>query len=116
MILAILTALTAWILSFFLPWWSAFIPGLILGVLLGRSGWASFAWGAVGIGGYWLIQALYIHFASGGILTSRVATLFSLSSPVFIFIITVLIGGLIGGLSTLSGYLLRVLLSGRKEH
>lgn len=115
MILALLIAIAAWLLAIFLPWWSAFIPGIIFGAILGRSGWTSFAWGAAGIGGLWLIQALYIHFASGGILTSRVANLFSLSTPVLIFIITATIGGLIGGFSTLTGYMLRVVTSGQKE-
>lgn len=116
MILAILIALTAWLLSLVLPWWSVFIPGLIFGVILGKSGWTSFAWGAAGIGGLWLIQTLYIHFASGGILTSRMANLFSLSTPILIFIITVIIGGLIGGFSTLTGYLLRAVIITRREH
>lgn len=105
MILAILLALSAWLLSLFLPWWSLAIPALLLGMWLGKTGWYSSGYGFLGISGLWLIQTLYIHFANDGILTTRIAELFSLPSPWLVILITVLIGGLAGGLSTLTGYL-----------
>jgi|AntRauTorcE11898_2_1112593.scaffolds.fasta_scaffold14683_2 ABC-type multidrug transport system fused ATPase/permease subunit len=111
MILAFFVAITAWLLSLFLPWWSAFIPGFILGAILAKSGWHAFNWGFAGIGVLWLIQTLYIHISSDGILTTRIADLFSLPAPVLVIIITVLIGGLIGGCSTLTGYLFRKIIS-----
>jgi hypothetical protein len=111
MILALLLALTAWLLSLILPWWSVFIPGLILGAIVGKKGIGSFGWGFVGIGGLWLVQSLYVHLVSDGILTTRIADLFSLGSPFLVILITVLIGGLIGGLTTLTGYLFRSILS-----
>jgi len=107
MILAILIAITTWLLSLFLPWWSVAIPGLLLGAILGRTGVTSFLWGFAGIGGLWLVQSLYIHIANGGILTSRIADLFSLPSPILVIILTVLIGGLMGGFASLTGYLFR---------
>ena len=107
MILALLIAITAWLLSLFLPWWSVFIPGLILGAILGRSGGYSFLWGFAGIATLWLIQTLFIHFGNDGILTTRIADLFSLPSGWLVILITVLIGGFIGGLTSLTGYLFR---------
>lgn len=103
--------LAAWLLSLFLPWWSVFIPGLILGALLGRTGGYSFLWGFVGIGALWLIQILFVHIDNDGVLTTRIADLFSLPSGWFVIFITVIIGGLIGGLTTLTGYLLRKVFS-----
>lgn len=110
MILATLIATAAWLLSFFLPWWSVFIPGLILGASLGRSGGHSFLWGFAGIAGLWLLQTMIIDIQNNGILTKRIAGLFSLPSGWLIILITVIIGGLIGGLTTLTGYLLKKLL------
>ncbi len=107
MILAILLALSAWLLSFVLPWWSLAFPALILGAILGTSGARSFGYGALGIAGWWLIHTLYIHTANDGILTSRIADLFSLPYPWLLIVITVLIGGLAGGLATLTGYQLK---------
>ncbi|MCW9707052.1 hypothetical protein [Fodinibius salsisoli] len=107
MILAILLALSAWLLSFVLPWWSLAIPAVVLGALLGTSGGHSFGFGALGIGAWWLIHTLYIHIANDGILTGRIADLFSLPHPSLVILITVIIGGLTGGLATLTGYLFR---------
>lgn len=107
MILAILLALSAWLLSFILPWWSLAFPAVILGAILGKSGVHSFVYGALGIGGWWLIHTLYIHIANDGILTTRIAELFSLPYPWLVIVATVFIGGLAGGLSTLTGYLLK---------
>lgn len=107
MILAILLALSAWLLGFILPWWSLSIPALLLGSRLGKTGWSSFAYGFVGIGGLWLLQTAYIHFVNQGILTTRIAELFSLPHPVLVIVITVVAGGLAGGLSTLTGYLFK---------
>ena len=105
MILAILLALSAWLLSLMLPWWSLAAPALILGAWLGTSGSASFGYGFLGIGTLWLIQTLTIHIYNDGILTGRIAELFSLPSAWLVILITVIIGGVAGGLSTLTGYL-----------
>ncbi len=111
MFLALLIAITVWLLAFILPWWSAAIPGVFFGAVLGKTGWHSFLWGAVGVGGLWLLQTLYIHIANDGILTTRMAELFSLPSPLLIIVITLVIGGLIGGFTTLTGYLFKRIIS-----
>lgn len=107
MILALLIALVAWLLSLFIPWWSVFIPGVILGAILGRSGSYSFFWGFAGIAAMWLLQTLWIDFSNSGVLATRIADLFSLPSGWLLILITVLIGGLIGGFTALTGYLFR---------
>lgn len=107
MLLIILIALTAWILNLFLPWWSLAIPCLILGAWLGRSGLRSFLYGFLGIGILWLAQTTVTHIANNGILTSRIADLFSLPNSLLLIAITVAVGGVAGGLSTLTGYYFR---------
>lgn len=104
MILAILLALFSWLLSFILPWWSLAVPALLLGMWLGKTGWSSFGYGFLGIGGLWLIQTVYIHFANDGILTTRIADLFNLPHPSLVILITIVMGGLAGGFPTLTGY------------
>lgn len=111
MILALLIAISAWLLALIFPWWSVFIPGVIFGALLGKTGRGSFGSGFAGIGGLWLVQTLYVYIVNDGILATRIADLFSLPSPLLIIVITVLIGGLIGGLPALTGYLFRELFS-----
>jgi hypothetical protein len=102
--LALLLALTAWLLSLVFPWWSLAIAGLVLGAQLGKSGGHAFGYGFLGIGGLWLLQSLTTHIGNDGILTERVADLLGLPHSWLIILITVLIGGLAGGLTTLTGY------------
>lgn len=112
MILALLIALTTWLLGLILPWWAVALPGLVFGALLGRSGTSAFGWGFTGIGLLWLGQTLWLHLANDGILTGRIGEMFTLPSPLLLVFITALVGGLIGGCTTLTGYLLRKLLHG----
>jgi len=105
MLITLLIAITTWILSLFLPWWSLAFPCLIFGGWLGRKASLSFIYGFVGIGGLWLLQALIIDFRNNGILTERIAELFSLPNGLLIILLTVFIGGFAGGISTLTGYL-----------
>lgn len=105
MLIAILIAITSWILSLFLPWWSLAFPCLIFGGWLGEKAGRSFLYGFIGIGGLWLLQSLIIDFRNDGILTERIAELFSLPNGLLIVLLTVFIGGLAGGVSTLTGFL-----------
>lgn len=104
MVLILLIAIFAWILGIFLPWWSLAIPCFFLGAWLGKSGVRSFFYGFAGIALLWLLQSLVIHVGNDGILTARIADLFSLPNPILVLLITVLTGGIAGGLSTMTGF------------
>ncbi len=107
MLLIILIAITAWLLGLFFPWWSLALPCLIFGGLLGKKSISSFLYGFLGIGLLWFAQTLIIHISNEGILTTRIAELFSLPHPLLVILVAVAIGGLAGGLSTLTGYFFR---------
>ena len=104
MLLILLIAFTAWLIGLLMPWWSFAIPCLVLGGWLGKKGKTAFLYGFLGIGGLWLIQAGYIDAANDGILSSRIADLLGLPHSLFVILLTAVIGGLAGGLSTLTGY------------
>lgn len=107
MLLAILIAITAWLLGFFLPWWSVVIPGFVFGGWLGKKSSSCFGYGFVGISGLWLLQTLTVQYGNTGILTARITELFNLPHPWLMILLTILIGGLLGGFSTLTGYLFK---------
>lgn len=104
MLTIISIAITAWLLGLFLPWWSLALPCLIFGSLMDKKTGSSFLYGFLGIGLLWFIQTLIIHISNEGILTTRIAELFSLPHPALVILVTVAIGGLAGGLSTLTGF------------
>jgi len=107
MILIISIALFTWLLSLFLPWWSLIIPCLIFGALLGKKKFSAFYYGFTAIALLWFIPILWIYTNGGNLMASRIAELFTLPHPYLVVAASVLIGGLAGGLSTLTGFLSR---------
>lgn len=93
--------------GYFLPWWvvaiAAFLAAFIAGRTSRQSFWSGF--GAVFIG--WAVLALFKSVPNDHILATRVAAMFHLPHWIFILFVTALIGGLVGGMSALSGVLLK---------
>ncbi|MFP8489762.1 hypothetical protein ACKGJO_11800 [Gracilimonas sp. Q87] len=107
MLLTALIIITAFLLNLFLPWWSIAIPGLIFGYIFNKKALSSFAWGFLALFLLWGGQALYIHVANDGILSSRIAEILSVGSPILVVLITAILGGLVSGLATLTGSLVK---------
>lgn len=107
MILVLLIAATAWLLSLLLPWWSVALPGLVFGGWLGQKGKTAFLAGFLGIGILWFIQSFYIYIANEGILAARIAEALQVTYPALVILATVIVGGLVGGFSALTGYLFK---------
>jgi hypothetical protein len=97
----------SWIISLYLPWWGVFVPAFIFGAwLLNRSS-SAFITGFLAVGLAWFFQALYIHIANDGILSTRIAEMMGLGSAWMVLMITFLVGGIPGGLGALLGYLFK---------
>lgn len=104
--LFLLIALISLLLQFFLPWWVIAPVAFGLAFWQAKSGWHAFGSGFGGTALVWLGASLFTHLRTEGILTGRVAELFSLPSPLLL-LVTALIGGLTGGLAALTGYFFR---------
>jgi hypothetical protein len=94
--------------GYFLPWWvvaiAAFLTALIIGKTPLQSFWSGFA--AIFIG--WTVLALFKSIPNDHILASKVVQLFPLPHNwIWLLLITAIIGGLVGGMSALSGVLLK---------
>lgn len=107
MLLTALILITSFLLNLFLPWWSIAIPGLIFGYWFNLKAMPSFGWGFLALFLLWGGQALYIHLSNDAILSSRIAEMLSLGSPILVVVITGLLGGLVSGLATLTGALVK---------
>jgi hypothetical protein len=59
--------------------------------------------GLIGVGTLWLAMAIYIDYSTHSILTEKINKLLPLNA----FLLTTLVGGLVGGLSALSGALVK---------
>lgn len=103
---AILFALCL-IAQWFFPWWISIIVCAAYAFLKEN---ISFGKGFIAVFLLWLFTSLYIHFASNGVLTTKIAELFHIPNNFWIIQITALIGGIAGGLGALSGKNLRLIL------
>lgn len=105
--LFLLLLVLSFALQFILPWWILAVVAFGLAFWLAKKAsgafWAGFA--AIFLG--WLGLSLFFHLRNDGILTSRVATLFTLPQPWLLLLVTALVGGLVGGLAALTGYFCR---------
>ncbi len=93
------------LLQLFLPWWTLAIGAFAVAFLFDNKSFPSFAAGFLGVALLWLAMAGYITIATDSILTTKLNQLL----PVNSFIITALVGGLVGGFGGLTGSLFRKL-------
>lgn len=106
--LFLIILILSFVASYFLPWWIvaliAFLTALFIGKTSGKSFWSGF--GAVFV--LWVILALLKSIPNDNMLASRVIQLFPLPHNwIILLFITALIGGLVGGMSALSGLLVK---------
>jgi hypothetical protein len=105
MLFTLLILVTAFLLNLFLPWWSIIIPGLFFGYSFRKKAMPSFGWGFLALFILWGGQAAYIHIQNDGILSSRIAEMLGVGSPLIVIAATAIIGGFVSGLATLTGSL-----------
>jgi hypothetical protein len=101
---ALIITIFASVLELFLPWWSIAFAAFIGGYVF-RSN-ANFLAGFLSIALLWAIASFIIDFSSNATLTERVATIFTITKPL-LFVVTAVIGGLVGGFAAMAGSSLR---------
>jgi hypothetical protein len=99
----IATIIVCFLLQTFLPWWTLAIGAFGVAFAVGNKAGFSFVAGFVGVGILWLGMAFYIDQTTHSILTEKVNKLLPLNS----FVLTTLIGGLVGGFAALTGAFLK---------
>jgi hypothetical protein len=92
------------IMELFLPWWSIAVAAIVGGYLFTTR--ANFLAGFLSIVILWFITSITIDLTAGAPLTEKVAAIFSTTKPI-LFVITSLIGGLVGGFAAMAGGALR---------
>lgn len=98
----ILIAALAALLQTYFPWWSMAIAAFIISCVIYTKGLNSFLAGFISISLLWTIKAYYIDIANEQILSTKIASLFTVT-PLLLLIITGVIGGLVAGFSSMSG-------------
>jgi hypothetical protein len=101
----------------YFPWYIIMAVPFVLNLLIKTNGSGSFFSGFVSVALIWLIQAIFIHTKTEGILTSKMASVLPLGgSAGALIVLTALIGGLAAGLSGYTGNAFRnILISPSKK-
>ena len=98
------------ILQPFLTWWIIAVVALAAGFIFQQNALTSFAAGFIGVFLLWVGYALYLDSGNNYILSTKIATLLAAltgDSRIGLLMLTGFVGGLVSGLGTLSGNLLK---------
>ncbi|THU32438.1 hypothetical protein FAM09_26970 [Niastella caeni] len=104
----LLTIVVSFAAGMYLPFWSAALVAFLVALFIYQKPGMAYLAGFVSILLLWALLAWWIDTQNDSILSTRMATLFPLGgSSALLILITGLVGGIIGGLSALSGNFLR---------
>lgn len=103
-----LIALLSLVAQLVLPWWSLTIVAFAVCFWRSSGPGRAFLYGFTGAGLVWLLYTLLIQFQTDGVFIGRMSELlFKTNTPVLPALVTALLGGLVGGLAGLSGYMVK---------
>ena len=99
--------LLAFISGYLAPWWVSCILAFVAAIIFGKkTSWAFWS-GFAGISLAWIALALLKSFPNEHILATRVAHVFHLPNWLLLLAVMAIIGGLAGGLSAVSGLMVK---------
>lgn len=107
----LLIAIFALLAEYYFAWWSIAIVCFFVTMILGLQPGASFRSGFLGIALLWLTISLLKDIPNHHILSQKLAQVFHLPNYALFILVTIIIGGLVGGLSGWSGSLVRKVFS-----
>ena len=101
------------LLSLLMTWWSVAIAAFVVALLAKLSPINAFLTGFLAVAILWAGYAFYLDTQNSAMLSSQIASLFSLSEPMLLVAITALLGGLVGGFGALTAAYFRKMLVGK---
>jgi hypothetical protein len=100
----ILTALLAYLIELWLPSWAIVVCAAMVAILIRNPAATSFFSGFVAISLLWMTKATLIDVYTDSIISTKIAPLLGFQRPIILILITGLVGGILGGLSSLIGH------------
>lgn len=96
----------ALLLHLFLPWYAIALAGLLFGVLVPvTSGGQAFAYGLLAGAIVWGVYSGSLNYYNDSLLATRIGDMLGGLSAWSVVIITALVGGIYGGLGSITGFL-----------
>ena len=108
LILVILLAYAAYLYNNILPWWGVAVAAFLAGTAVPQKPWLSWLAGFTGIFALWAILAAIASNNNAGLLAGKMANILPLNgNTTLLFLVTGLVGALVGGFAALTGAYLR---------
>lgn len=110
----VLISVISAVMQLFLPWWIIAVVSFTIAWFVAQKPLAAFATGFISIALLWGLYSWFLSSANDHILAERVTALLkdlTQNSLTALFVLTSVLGGLVGGLASLSGCLLKKALS-----
>ena len=99
----LITGISTYYLSSLFPWWFIIFIPFSLGLIFDDNYISHFLSGFIGVTISWIFLLLSIEYQSESILSSKIIEILKINSTNILIIITALIGGIISGLSSITG-------------
>ncbi len=104
----LLTAILAFALSFWFPWWIVAVAAFAVAVVIPLKPWQSALAGFLGVFLLWVLLSAWINASNEGLLAERISRLLlKTSSAGLLVLVSGLIGGLTAAAAALTGSLIR---------
>lgn len=103
------------IVHLFLPWWSIAIVAFLVGLGFIESTSRALIIGFLSVFILWGAKALISSYQNDFVLVNRMAELLPFKNGILTILVTAILGGLIGMLSTASGYFLQTIGNSNKR-
>ncbi|GAB3927139.1 hypothetical protein [Mucilaginibacter myungsuensis] len=112
--LFIIVLILTLIAGFVAPWWVAAIIAFVAAYFTGRRPGTSFVAGFFAVLITWVVLILVKTIPNDHVLASRIAVLLHLPGWTMLLIVTAIMGGIVGGMSAMSGVLVKQAVKGDK--
>lgn len=93
--------------GYLFTWWAVAIIAFVAAYFNGKKSAQTFWSGFLAVAAAWLVLALFKSVPNDHILVSRVAKMVGLPHWILVLLITLIIGGIAGGMAALSGVLVK---------
>ena len=109
-----LMGILSYLLPFYFAWWTIALGAGLISLLIRGSNFNSFNGGVIAGGLVWFYLSFTIDNSTNSILSEKIALLMNLTDSIWLIYASTLIGALVTGLGSLTGSLLRSILSPKK--
>ena len=99
----LINGISAYYFVSFLPWWSIIFIPFLLGYLINENYFNHFLSGFIGIGIAWIFLIINLNSGNESIISEKIIQILNVESVNLLTIYSSIIGGCIGGFSSITG-------------